>query len=504
MSSSSAAVEQEQKPSAANTEEIQEEPIVLRTEDLSGDGHCVKEVTKEGLGEECPKPGDEVEVHYTGWLKDSGEVFDSSRKRGTPFKFTIGKGQVIKGWDEGVASMHRLERAIFTFHPDYGYGAMGAGAEIPPNSWLKFDVELLSFKPGKPDKWSMSKQEKVAAAAACKEKGNAAFKAGEYEEALEQYKEGVDYFEQTSSWSGADKEDKDKVLLSCYLNMANTCMKMKDWYSAVDYGKKAVEIDDKSTKAHFRYGAALMEVASYKDAKEQLLIAARAEPQNREIRTTLADCKKRAKEALSEEKAAFGAMFGHSIYSEKADVELPPVHDLSKLPKAWMDIKVGTEEPKRVTFALYSDTVPKTADNFLTLCRGDGGKCKSKPEVDLAYKGSTFHRVIKGFMMQGGDFTNGNGTGGESIYGEKFEDEGFRDHHTKRGLLSMANSGPNTNGSQFFVTFAPAPHLDGKHVVFGEVIDGMDVLDAVENVPTDAQDKPTVDGGVVIVGCGVE
>ncbi|KAF4731128.1 cytochrome P450 monooxygenase 9, partial [Perkinsus olseni] len=294
--SSSAAVEQEQKPSAANTEEIQEEPVVLRTEDLSGDGHCVKEVTKEGLGEECPKPGDEVEVHYTGWLKDSGEVFDSSRKRGTPFKFTIGKGQVIKGWDEGVASMHRLERAIFTFHPDYGYGSMGAGAEIPPNSWLKFDVELLSFKPGKPDKWSMSKQEKVAAAAACKEKGNAAFKAGEYEEALEQYKEGVDYFEQTSSWSGADKEDKDKVLLSCYLNMANTCMKMKDWYAAADYGKKAVEIDDKSTKAHFRYGAALMEIASYKDAKEQLLIAARAEPQNREIRTTLADCKKRAKE----------------------------------------------------------------------------------------------------------------------------------------------------------------------------------------------------------------
>mmetsp|Transcript_11798 Transcript_11798/g.10083 ORF Transcript_11798/g.10083 Transcript_11798/m.10083 type:complete len:129 (-) Transcript_11798:417-803(-) len=102
-----------------------------------------------------------------------------------------------------------------------------------------------------------------------------------------------------------------------------------------------------------------------------------------------------------------------------------------------MDIKVGTEEPKRIRFALYSDTVPKTADNFLALCRGDAGKCKSKPEVDLAYKGSTFHRVIKGFMMQGGDFTNGNGTGGESIYGEKFADEGFRDHHTKRGLLRI-------------------------------------------------------------------
>lgn len=142
--------------------------------------------------------------------------------------------------------------------------------------------------------------------------------------------------------------------------------------------------------------------------------------------------------------------------------------------------------------------MPKTAENFRALCTGEKGVGKSgKP---LAYKGSTFHRVIKNFMIQGGDFTAGNGTGGESIYGEKFEDEGFQEKHDKPFLLSMANAGPNTNGSQFFVTTVPTPHLDGKHVVFGRLISGKSVIRAVENTETDSGDKPTET--VVIEDCG--
>jgi peptidyl-prolyl isomerase D len=108
----------------------------------------------------------------------------------------------------------------------------------------------------------------------------------------------------------------------------------------------------------------------------------------------------------------------------------------------------------------------------------------------LHYQGSSFHRVIKEFMMQGGDFTRGNGTGGESIYGEKFADENFKAKHTKKYLLSMANAGPNTNGSQFFITFVPTGFLDGKHTVFGEVVEGQSVVDAVERNPTAPGDKP--------------
>ena len=165
--------------------------------------------------------------------------------------------------------------------------------------------------------------------------------------------------------------------------------------------------------------------------------------------------------------------------------------------KVFFDITIGSGAPQRVTFELYNDVVPKTAENFRALCTGEKGTGNSgKP---LHYKGSTFHRVIDDFMAQGGDFTRGNGTGGESIYGEKFEDENFSVKHTKRGQLSMANAGPGTNGSQFFLTFIPCSWLDGKHVVFGEVTDGLDVLDNLEAV---GSSSGATSKDCVIVDCG--
>ena len=146
----------------------------------------------------------------------------------------------------------------------------------------------------------------------------------------------------------------------------------------------------------------------------------------------------------------------------------------------FFDVTIGGQNAGRVTIELFANQVPNTAENFRCLCTGEKGVGKSgKP---LHFKGSKFHRVINDFMAQGGDFTAGNGTGGESIYGEKFADENFSLKHTGRGDLSMANAGPNTNGSQFFLTFIPCNWLDGKHVVFGKVVDGMQVLDALESV----------------------
>ncbi|KAI8542205.1 hypothetical protein RHMOL_Rhmol08G0119900 [Rhododendron molle] len=169
-------------------------------------------------------------------------------------------------------------------------------------------------------------------------------------------------------------------------------------------------------------------------------------------------------------------------------------------PRCFLDISIGGEVEGRIVVELYKDVVPKTAENFRALCTGEKG-IGPNTAAPLHFKGSCFHRIIKGFMIHGGDISAGNGTGGESIYGLKFEDENFELKHERKGMLSMANDdSPNTNGSQFFITTTRTSHLDGKHVVFGRVIKGMGVVRLIEHVTTGEYYCPTLD--VVIANCG--
>ena len=176
---------------------------------------------------------------------------------------------------------------------------------------------------------------------------------------------------------------------------------------------------------------------------------------------------------------------------------MPSAAAMDRNPEVFLDIKIGPFKAGRIEIELFRDVVPKTADNFLKLCTGEAGVgAQGKP---LHFKGSAFHRVITQFMCQGGDFTAGNGTGGESIYGAKFADENFQLKHTGPGILSMANAGPGTNGSQFFLCTVKTDWLDGKHVVFGSVTKGMEVVKAIEAVGSESGKTAKA---VVIADCG--
>jgi cyclophilin family peptidyl-prolyl cis-trans isomerase len=180
----------------------------------------------------------------------------------------------------------------------------------------------------------------------------------------------------------------------------------------------------------------------------------------------------------------------------KSNDSVKPINFEDTALNPYFDIKIGDNPEERIIFQLFDEDVPKTCKNFRYLCF-KGLFNKDKP----SYQDTSFHRIIKDFMIQGGDITRGDGTGGYSIYGEHFEDENFNLTHNQPGMLSMANSGPNTNNSQFFITVKKTPWLDNKHVVFGIIISGFDIIKKIEDIDTDNNDKPLVN--ITITKCGL-
>jgi len=453
---------------------------------VTTDGKVKKVVLKEGTGEQ-PKNGQTVEVHYVGTLTD-GKQFDSSRDRDEPFTFTLGKGEVIKGWDVGVASMKKGELSKFTIDPDYGYGKAGGGDSIPGNATLIFEIEFLDAKDKPKTKWDYSEVERAELAKQYKTEGNELWKNKKADEALKQWELALDYME------GIQDKESEAFEISVRLNLSLVNKNIANFKKAIEHADAALRLNPQNVKALYRRAQARIGQSDYDLAKADLKQALEKEPDNQDIKSELKSLEARIREAEKREKSMFNKMFAKELYTEtdKSDYSDP------ENPVVYFDISIGDQAPQRIELELFKNIVPKTAENFRALCTGEKGLAKGceKPQH---YKGTIFHRLIKDFMIQGGDFQNENGTGGESIYGAKFEDENFKCKHLKRGYLSMANSGKDTNGSQFFITFKQTSWLDGKHVVFGCVKSGLSYLNDLEAIETeDSRPKKTIR----IVDCG--
>lgn len=421
---------------------------------------------------------------------DDGTEFDSSRKRGKPFKFVIGRRQVIKGWDKGFMTMRRGEKAVLRCRSDYAYGKNGSGS-IPPGATLNFDVELISFAPKKKERHEMNDAERETEGARLKEEGTKEFTAKHFSRAVEIYNDAADLVESLPQCAA--------LYVACKLNAAQAAINTHDYAGAVNFATEALKKDATNVKALYRRGLARNHLGLSDEALVDLNHALELDPENKSVKLEIAKAKKSIADANKKTKAAFGGFFSKmNVYDDKAVPVIPG--SSANNPKVFFDITIGGSYVGRMVLNLFADTTPKTAENFRALCTGEKGVGRAGKA--LHYKGSSFHRVIKGFMIQGGDFTLGDGRGGESIYGEKFADENFKIKHTEAGLLSMANAGPGTNGSQFFITSGPTPHLDGKHVVFGKVISGYEeVFKKIEGTKTGAQDRPLEE--VIIADCGM-
>lgn len=472
-------------------------------EDISGDGGILKKIIQAGDGENFPPKGYKVQAHYTGTLLD-GTKFDSSRDRGKPFEFTIGQGQVIKGWDQGFATMSKGEKAILRCRSDYAYGAGGQGS-IPPNATLDFDTELIDFFPKKKELYEYTDEEKLAEALKNKEDGTAMFKNKNFDGAAAKYEEACKMFEEDELESIPGAKE---IVIACKLNAAQAHINVNMHAYALEKCSYVLQKDPNSVKALYRRAVASNHTGSPEAAVVDLNRALELDASNAAAKNELVKAKKLIAAAKKKEKAAYGNLFSKiSVYDEKPVVEIkaPSNASIAALvtdpsnPRVFMEISMGGQVKGRIVMVLFASVVPKTAENFRCLCTGEKGNTASGKA--LHYKNSIFHRVIPNFMIQGGDFTAFNGTGGESIYGAKFADENFDLRHEEDGLLSMANAGKNTNGSQFFITTTLTPHLDGKHVVFGKVVEGMEIVRMIENTPTNTGDKPKED--VMITDCGM-
>ena len=355
------------------------------------------------------------------------------------------------------------------------------------------------------EKFQYNRDEKLVKAQRFKEMGTKLYQEGFFRRALvEGYVEGLTYIEDKRQEFEEYIQDQAPEYIAMrvvlHSNAAQCAIKIKAWGEVIKHCSRALKLEPKNAKLLYRRATGYLKSNQIPAARADINIAMEEAPTSAEILQLHREIRVREQEEFEKERRkGSGWLNRTSLYEEKpvvVDEYLPAEVPNPDNPKIFLDLKIGETDPKRIICELFHDVVPRTSENFRVLCTGE----KPTPVTGkpLSYQGSLFHKVTRGVMMQGGDLTY-IAEGAESIYGALFEDENFRVRHARAGLLSMASTGPASNGFQFFITLAPAPQLDGKHVAFGRVIEGLEVLGMVEDLATEG-DRPSQE--VRIVACG--
>lgn len=454
---------------------------------LEQEGGFQKHVFVEGEGKN-PEIGQIADVRYRGKNKDFVTFEEIWNDDGESCEFEIGKFPGARGVDTAIQGMKKGERSLFRFPSSLGFREEGFPPHVDPGDEVYYEIELVDFFDQQLNKFDYKEEERPAIAEKLKTSGNNLLAHGDLEAADKKYELAFEMVE----WD--TKHDVKALKVSIRNNQCLILFKKKDWKGLIEMVKKTLEIERKNIKALLRGGRAYREIQDYEKAEAYFREGLMLEPDNTEIKHELTVLQKDLAASNKKQASAYSNMFRGGLYTDLISPDIEYVDD----PRAYFSIKIGEKEPQKVVFKLFEKIAPKTVKNFLALC----DPSNKDSEGSLTYLNSIFHRLIKGFMIQGGDFEKGNGTGGRSIYGRNFADESFVAKHSGRGLLSMANAGPNTNGSQFFILFKDTPHLDGKHVVFGRVIENEAFLDVLEKTEVDSQDKPI--DTIKIVDCGIE
>ena len=443
---------------------------------LTEDGGVKKKLLSLGSGDQ-PSNNNEIIISFTSTI-------DNKTTKKENFRFSLGNNEVNSGLEIAVKSMKINEKSSFIISPEYSNNKKNS----------IYEIILLQILPPLKKISEMDFPEKLSRAKMLKNEGVEKYKENEFEIAAEKFLKSIEFIK-NSDENNEDQIEGFNLLITLLTNLSNCYNHLKNYEKVMKFTEQALKLKPNAKNYYFR-SIASVNIGNLNEAEKNLTELKKFLNENDEGIKYVQNLIENQKKIQNVNKKKFSKnIFKQKLYDDKPNNFKPnfiPEKINENNPKCFFDIKIGNENNlKRIEFELFKNHVPKTSENFRCLCTG---------EKKLHYKNSIFHRIIKDFAISGGDFENNDGTGGKSIYGKTFEDENFYYAHNKEGILTMANSGKNTNGSQFFITLKETPWLDGKNVVFGRVIKGMDVVNEIAEVETDGQNKPEEE--VKIVNCG--